>query len=343
MCNIAGYVGDKQAAPILLEMLKKQEGFDAGFYTGIATIHEGKIYYAKVVGDTDTLIQQTNAASLPGTIGIAHSRTPGGADEENKWAHPFTTEKNGQVRIAQVLNGWVGCWTYREPEYLALGKQLMEEGYPLKSAIHAPGKHWSIDGSTSVHTSDIFTQVTAKHMDQGADAVSALQKRYDQMPEETDLIASGRIGIITSRIFVFGSISTTFIVLNIHQDKIASFFCCSYICHSPLFCILIRARRIIKRSATCRQIIRKEGDLIAFTVNFERLGCRIGSFATAYHFDPVLFVNIDRLYSRFITTVLIVITSELDYIKANCSQSIDKSYIRTNILTCSVVRKRRFV
>ena len=44
MCNIAGYVGSKQAAPVLLEMLKKQEGFDSGFYTGIATIHEGKFF-----------------------------------------------------------------------------------------------------------------------------------------------------------------------------------------------------------------------------------------------------------------------------------------------------------
>lgn len=185
MCNIAGYVGSKQAAPVLLEMLKKQEGFDSGFYTGIATIHEGKIYYAKVVGDTNTLIEKTNAASLPGKTGIAHSRTPGGVDEENKWAHPFTTEKNGDVLIAQVLNGWAGCWTPREPEYLALAKQLIDEGYPMKSAIHAPGKHWSIDGSISVHTSDVFTQLTAKNMDQGADVVSALRESYVRMPEET--------------------------------------------------------------------------------------------------------------------------------------------------------------
>ncbi len=47
MCNIAGYVGERQAAPVLIEMLKKQEGFAGGFYSGIATIHEGRIYYAK--------------------------------------------------------------------------------------------------------------------------------------------------------------------------------------------------------------------------------------------------------------------------------------------------------
>ena len=45
MCNIAGYVGEKRAAPILIEMMKKQEGFAGGYYTGIATIHKGKIYH----------------------------------------------------------------------------------------------------------------------------------------------------------------------------------------------------------------------------------------------------------------------------------------------------------
>ena len=44
MCNIAGYIGSKQAAPIIVEMLRKQEGWDSGYYTGIATIHDGKLY-----------------------------------------------------------------------------------------------------------------------------------------------------------------------------------------------------------------------------------------------------------------------------------------------------------
>ena len=51
MCNISGYAGNKQAAPILVEMLKKQEYFDGGLSTGIATIDdEGNLYYAKVFG-----------------------------------------------------------------------------------------------------------------------------------------------------------------------------------------------------------------------------------------------------------------------------------------------------
>ena len=77
MCNIAGYAGNRQAAPILLEMLRNQQDFDGGLSTGIATVHEGKLYYRKLVGSVDDLIKNTDVLDLPGTIGIAHSR-PGG-------------------------------------------------------------------------------------------------------------------------------------------------------------------------------------------------------------------------------------------------------------------------
>ena len=71
MCNIAGYIGEKRAAPILIEMLRRQEGFDGGVCTGIVTLHEGRLYYRKVVGGVDALLKATDAMSLPGTVGIA--------------------------------------------------------------------------------------------------------------------------------------------------------------------------------------------------------------------------------------------------------------------------------
>jgi len=189
MCNIAGYVGTKQAAPILLEMLRKQEGLDSGFFTGIATIHEGKIYYAKVVGDINTLLEQTDAASLPGTIGIIHSRTPGGVYDNREWAHPFTTERDGEVRSALVLNGMIGRWSPQMQDYLALGKQLHTGDYPLKSEVYAPGKPWTIGNDIGVHNSDIFAQLMAKHIDDGADAATALWNTYARMPEEIATLA----------------------------------------------------------------------------------------------------------------------------------------------------------
>jgi len=99
MCNIAGYVGSKRAVPVLLEMIKKQEFLDGGLSTGIATVHEGKLYWAKVKGSCDDLIKNTNVLSFPGNIGIIHSRPD---DNYLEHAHPFVSEEG---KTAVVCNG----------------------------------------------------------------------------------------------------------------------------------------------------------------------------------------------------------------------------------------------
>ena len=67
MCNIAGYVGTRPAAPILLEMMKNEEGFAGGYNTGIATIHQGELYHTKLVGCTQKLMDETEALPFPET------------------------------------------------------------------------------------------------------------------------------------------------------------------------------------------------------------------------------------------------------------------------------------
>lgn len=99
MCNIAGYTGTKQAAPILIDMIKRQEKLDGGLSTGIATIHNGKLYMAKVTGDVEDLIKNTDALSFPGTVGIIHSRPDNNYREQ---AHPFVS---GDKTCALVSNG----------------------------------------------------------------------------------------------------------------------------------------------------------------------------------------------------------------------------------------------
>jgi len=84
MCNIAGYVGTKPAAPILIDMLRREEGWDSGYYTGMVTLHDGKLHHAKQTGDLALLLHATNAASLPGTIGLIHGRSPSGGGDKKE-------------------------------------------------------------------------------------------------------------------------------------------------------------------------------------------------------------------------------------------------------------------
>ena len=140
MCTIAGYAGNKQAAPILIEMIKKQEYFDGGLSTGIATIHNGKVYTAKVLGDSEELLRSTDAINLPGTVGIIHSRT---GNNHITHAHPFTSDDE---ELALVLNGTLR-FTGTE-EMLAHERQVMNElsdrGIKIKSAIEPTDENYPL-------------------------------------------------------------------------------------------------------------------------------------------------------------------------------------------------------
>ena len=166
MCNIAGYVGSRPAAPILLDMMKRQEGFAGGYFSGMATIHDGRLYHAKLTGDVARLESLTDVASFPGTIGIIHSRSNSGGGD--KWAHPFTRSKNGQVTEAYIANGGLGCSKPRLPEYCQLGQRLMDEGYTMPSRDNVPNTIYPTlaDGSV-IHMSDIMCQLIARNLDRG--------------------------------------------------------------------------------------------------------------------------------------------------------------------------------
>lgn len=100
MCNISGYAGTENAAPILIEMLKKQEYFDGGLSTGIATIDDvGNLYYAKVFGNVDDLIAKTDVLNFPDKVGIIHSRPD---DNFIEHASPIMCENE---KTAILVNG----------------------------------------------------------------------------------------------------------------------------------------------------------------------------------------------------------------------------------------------
>ena len=192
MCNIAGYVGERDAAPILIEMIRAQEGQNGGFYTGIATLHEGRIHYRKLVGSLDDLLSKTDAASLPGKIGIIHSRTPGFSGDE--WSHPFVCERDGEVINALVLNGSVGHFRYLDEKRIAVAEQLLAEGFTMRSRLPAdykdvsvlnkPAAFMQLGDGTRVHPTDVFCQLASKYMLEGESAPDALSHTMYEIPKE---------------------------------------------------------------------------------------------------------------------------------------------------------------
>ncbi len=129
MCNIAGYVGQRRAAPILIEMLKRQEFFDGGMATGIATIHEGKLHWRKVIGDVETLLSETDAMELPGTVGIIHSRPGGGYLH---FGHPHIATSG---RVASVHNGGSFVLPEERERRNAICTDLASRGHRFLSAV----------------------------------------------------------------------------------------------------------------------------------------------------------------------------------------------------------------
>jgi glutamine---fructose-6-phosphate transaminase (isomerizing) len=101
MCGIAGYVGPRNAAPIILECLKRLEyrGYDS---CGIAVEARGPLFVRKTVGSIDAFREEISALAPSGTTGIGHTRwaTHGKVDERN--AHPHLSCDGS---IAAVHNG----------------------------------------------------------------------------------------------------------------------------------------------------------------------------------------------------------------------------------------------
>jgi len=124
MCGIVGYIGNGQAAPILLEGLKKLEyrGYDSA---GIAVLNPcGDIDIVKAKGRLKVLDEMIDGGkALKGTCGIGHTRwaTHGEPSENN--AHPHC---NDEKTIAAVHNGII-------ENYAELKEKLIRRGYKFYS------------------------------------------------------------------------------------------------------------------------------------------------------------------------------------------------------------------
>ena len=122
MCGIVGYIGPRDAAPIILGGLKRLEyrGYDSA---GIAVLHDDcELRACRAVGKLNNLASRLEESPLPGNLGIGHTRwaTHGGVTEQN--AHPHLASG----RVAVVHNGII-------ENYAQLRQELMDEGVPFTS------------------------------------------------------------------------------------------------------------------------------------------------------------------------------------------------------------------
>ena len=123
MCGIVGYVGEKQAAPILLDGLSKLEyrGYDSA---GIAVYNGEEIGMKKSKGRLKVLSELTHDGEMmPGTVGIGHTRWATHGEPSDINAHPHF---NKNVTIVVVHNGII-------ENYLKLKKKLTGKGYEFIS------------------------------------------------------------------------------------------------------------------------------------------------------------------------------------------------------------------
>src|SRR3989442_814384 len=120
MCGIIGYIGSREAVPLLLDGLKRLEyrGYDSA---GLAVLRDAKIDLRRSVGKLTNLEKAVNGAGLHGTVGIGHTRwaTHGKPSEQN--AHPH---RSGSLVL--VHNGII-------ENYAALKARLHQEGYRFES------------------------------------------------------------------------------------------------------------------------------------------------------------------------------------------------------------------
>lgn len=177
MCGIVGYIGEKDATPIILNGLKKLEyrGYDSA---GLAVIENGSIALRRDAGKLENLVNLVNNQPVSGNLGIGHTRwaTHGVPSANN--AHPHVS---GNGKVVLVHNGIV-------ENFLELKQELMEENVQFKSETD----------------SETIVLLVERFLSTGIGLVEAARSTFELLkgahgivlisPEEPDKIVAARIG-----------------------------------------------------------------------------------------------------------------------------------------------------
>ncbi|MEO6461666.1 MAG: glutamine--fructose-6-phosphate transaminase (isomerizing) [Candidatus Eisenbacteria bacterium] len=121
MCGIVGYLGDQDVVPLLVRGLERLEyrGYDS---SGVAIV-DGDLTIVKSMGKLKNLKERLEGRTLPGRLGIAHTRWATHGEPNDVNAHPHTDCKG---RLALVHNGII-------ENHAALKTLLLAEGHKFES------------------------------------------------------------------------------------------------------------------------------------------------------------------------------------------------------------------
>lgn len=178
MCGIVGYIGYREAYPILIKGLQRLEyrGYDSA---GIALMDEGQLNVYKAKGKVADLIHFAEQKNIKGNIGIAHTRWATHGEPNTVNAHPHYSQSE---ELAIIHNGII-------ENYAVLKQGLIENGYCFQSEtdtevliqlIEFIKKSNNVDLSTAVQLS--LNQVI------GAYAIAVVERN------QPDIIVAARKG-----------------------------------------------------------------------------------------------------------------------------------------------------
>ncbi len=177
MCGIVGYVGPRDAAPIILAGLKRLEyrGYDSA---GLAVMEGGRINLRRDAGKLSNLEQMVAQDPLSGHIGIGHTRWATHGPPSQRNAHPHLS---GNEEVVVVHNGIV-------ENFLSLREELQSEGVAFRS-----------DTDT-----EIIAHLVERYLSNGTTLAEAARKAINHLKgahaivvmsaREPDTIVAARIG-----------------------------------------------------------------------------------------------------------------------------------------------------
>ncbi len=169
MCGIVGYLGNKDAFPILIKGLRRLEyrGYDSA---GVALINEdGNLNVCKTKGKVDNLVEYCSDKNVTGTVGIAHTRWATHGEPSAQNAHPHYSESKN---LAIIHNGII-------ENYADLKTKLQAKGVTFRSQTDTEVLVQLVEYVMERKELDLLTAVqVALYQVIGAYAIAIIDKRH---------------------------------------------------------------------------------------------------------------------------------------------------------------------